>query len=121
MTRAETLFWHYLKAHHLDGMQFRRQTPIGTYIADFSCHSARLIVEVDGETHDFHERQERDAARARWFVTQGYRVLRFTDDDVLSSLERVIAIIRNAIPLSLSLPTRGEGTTHQSPEFDPCP
>ena len=109
MTRAETLLWRYLKAHHLDGMQFRRQTPIGAYIADFCCHSARLIVEVDGETHDFQERQVRDAARDRWFVTQGYRVLRFTNDDVLSSLEGVIATIRNAVPPSLSLPNKGGG------------
>ena len=109
MTRAETLLWRYLKAHHLDGMQFRRQTPIGAYIADFCCHSARLIVEVDGETHDFQERQQRDAARDRWFMSQGYRVLRFTNEDAFSSLEGVIETIRNAVPPSLSLPRKGGG------------
>jgi very-short-patch-repair endonuclease len=109
MTRAETLLWRYLKTHHLDGMQFRRQTPIGPYITDFCCHSARLIVELDGETHDFGENQLRDAKRDRWFATQGYRVLRFVNDDVLKNLEGVIATIRSVAPPSLSLPHKGGG------------
>jgi very-short-patch-repair endonuclease len=109
MTRAETLLWRYLKAHRLDGMQFRRQTPIGPYIADFCCHRMRLIVELDGETHDFQERQTRDAVRDRWFATQGYLVLRFTNDDALKNLEGVIAAIVGALPPSLSLPHKGGG------------
>jgi very-short-patch-repair endonuclease len=109
MTRAETLLWRYLKAHHLDGVRFRRQTPVGPYIADFCSHRMRLIVEVDGESHDFEERQERDGARDRWFATQGYRVIRFTNDDVLKNLEGVIATIVGALPPSLSLPHKGGG------------
>ena len=109
MTRAETLLWRYLKAHHLDGLQFRRQAPVGPYIADFCCHRFRLVVEVDGETHDFSERQEQDAKRDRWFASQGYRVLRFTNDDVLKNLEGVIAAIIGALPPSLSLPHKGGG------------
>jgi len=109
MTRAETLLWRYLKAHHLDGVHFRRQAPIGPYIADFCSHRLRLIVELDGESHDFQERQHRDATRDRWFATQGYRVLRFTNDDVRRNLDGVIAAIAGALPPSLSLPHKGGG------------
>ena len=116
MTRAETLLWRYLKAHHIDGFQFRRQTPVGPYIADFCCHTARMIVEVDGETHDWNDRLKRDAIRDRWFAGQGYRVLRFTNDDVLKRLEGMISIIREstaqATPPSLSLPHKGGGNHH---------
>jgi very-short-patch-repair endonuclease len=116
MTRAETLLWRYLKAHHLDGLQFRRQAPIGPYIADFCCHAARIIVEIDGETHDWSERLKRDAIRDRWFSGQGYRVLRFTNDDVLHRLEGVTTVIREtaarAIPPSLTLPHKGGGNHH---------
>jgi very-short-patch-repair endonuclease len=116
MTRAETLLWRYLKAGHLDGLPFRRQTPIGSYIVDFACHAARIVVEVDGETHDFGARQRRDANRDRWLASRGYAVLRFTNDDVLSSLEGVVLTIRDAArsrqssaPPSLSLPRKGGG------------
>jgi very-short-patch-repair endonuclease len=117
MTRAETLLWRYLEAHHLDGLQFRRQTPIGPYIADFCCHAARIIVEVDGATHDFEERLKRDAIRDRWFAAEGYRVLRFINDDVLRRLEGVISVIRKAAakiaPPSLSLPHKGGGNDNR--------
>ena len=116
MTRAETLLWRYMKAGHLDGLSFRRQMPIGSYIADFVCLAARVIVEIDRETHDFDERQRSDAARDRWLASQGYVVLRFTNDDVLSSLEGVLLTIRATTrsrnsrpPPSLSLPRKGGG------------
>jgi very-short-patch-repair endonuclease len=63
MTRAETLLWRYVKAGHLNGLQFRRQAPMGQYIVDFVCHGARIVVELDGETHDFAERVRRDRTR----------------------------------------------------------
>ena len=116
MTRAEILLWRYLKAEHLDGLSFRRQAPIGPYIVDFVCHTARLVVEVDGETHDFEERQRHDAARDRWLTSRGYVVLRYTNDDALKRLEGVLLTIRDAArsrlcgaPPSLSLPRKGGG------------
>jgi very-short-patch-repair endonuclease len=120
MTRAETLLWRYLKAKHLGELSFRRQTPIGPYIADFVCHAARLIVEIDGETHDFEERQRRDAIRDRWLVSRGYVVLRFTNDDVLSNLEGMLITIRDTArsqlgpPPSLSHPRKGGGNPKTS-------
>src|SRR5215813_9339154 len=110
MTRAETLLWRYMKAGHLDGLSFRRQMPIGSYIVDFVCLAARVVVEIDGETHDFEARQRSDAIRDRWLASRGYIVLRFTNEDVLSSLEGVLLRIRDAAqrrlcgaPPSLSL------------------
>lgn len=96
MTRAETLLWRHLKADRLAGLNFRRQTPIGNYIADFVAHSCKLIVELDGESHDFEERIRHDERRDRWFASRGYRVLRFTNDDVLKNLEGVVLSIAQA-------------------------
>jgi very-short-patch-repair endonuclease len=116
MTRAEVLLWRYLKAHHLEGLAFRRQAPMGQYVVDFVCHSAHLIVELDGETHDFEERQRHDAVRDAWLTSRGYHVLRFTNEEVLSNLEGVLSVIREtaaarvlSTPPSLSLPRKGGG------------
>ena len=113
MTRAETLLWRHLKADRLAGLNFRRQAPIGNYIADFVAHSCKLIVELDGESHSFEERIRHDERRDRWFESRSYRVLRFTNDDVLRNLEGVALAIAEAAeqvaPLSLTLPRKGGG------------
>jgi very-short-patch-repair endonuclease len=116
MTRAEILLWRYLKAHHLDGLAFRRQAPMGRYVVDFVCHAARIVVELDGETHDFDAPQRNDAVRDTWLASRGYVVLRFTNEQVLSSLEGVLTVIRKtagtrtrSTPPSLSLPRMGGG------------
>ena len=119
MTRAETLLWRQLKAHRLNGLGFRRQVPMGAYIADFASHAYRLVIEVDGESHDFVSQQLADARRDAWFVSRGYRVLRFTNDDVLKNLEGVVLAIAEAAaeaPPSLSLPRKGGGNPHSSAE-----
>jgi very-short-patch-repair endonuclease len=113
MTRAETLLWRHLKAHRLAALGFRRQSPMGNYIADFVAHSRKLIVEVDGESHDFEERIRHDGRRDEWFASRGYRVLRFTNEDVMKNLEGVVLAIDLAAaqvaPLSLTLPRKGGG------------
>jgi len=116
MTRAEILLWRYLKAHHLDGISFRRQAPMGPYVVDFVCHAAHIIVELDGETHDFDSWQRHDAVRDAWLASRGYQVLRFTNEEVLSNLEGVLTVIREtaaarirSTPPSLSLPRKGGG------------
>lgn len=113
MTRAETLLWRYLKAHRLARLGFRRQVPMGNYIADFVAHSCKLIVELDGESHDLEERIRHDERRDRWFASRGYRVLRFTDDDVMKTLEGTVLSIleaaEQAAPSSLTLPRKGGG------------
>jgi very-short-patch-repair endonuclease len=74
-TAFESTLWKFLKAHQLDGLHFRRQHPIGPYIADFACIKARLIVELDGNSHD--ERIDTDANRDTDLEAMGWRVLRF--------------------------------------------
>src|SRR5215510_5049033 len=93
MTRAETLLWRYLKAHHIDDLGFRRQVPMQNYIADFVCHSARLVVEIDGESHDFASRQRRDERRDALFTSQIFTVLNFYADHVLKNLQGVVEAI----------------------------
>ena len=92
MTDAERLLWRALRSalpeHH-----WRKQVPLGPYIADFCSHSARLIVEVDGGQHN----AERDAARTRFLASEGYCVLRFWNNDVLANAEGVIATIEKAL------------------------
>ncbi|NJO53940.1 MAG: endonuclease domain-containing protein [Bacteroidales bacterium] len=116
MTRAETLLWRHLKAHRADGLGFRRQTPIGPYIVDFVCHAARLIIELDGESHDFASRQNRDEIRDAWLQVQGFQVLRFTNAEVLGNLEGAVMAIQQAAaarmspsPPTLTLPRKGGG------------
>ena len=104
MTRAERLLWRYLKAHHLDGLGFRRQVPMGGYIADFVCHAARLVVELDGETHDFEARQKYDLKRDAWFKARGYLVLRIPNEEVLRNLEGTWELIRATARERLPLP-----------------
>ena len=125
MTRAERLLWRYLKAHHLDGLGFRRQVPIGLYIADFVCHAAGLVVELDGETHDFEARQRYDLKRDAWLAGRGYLVLRIPNDEVLRNLEGAIELIRSTAHQRLSSPpprpspASGGGSTvrhHRAPK-----
>ena len=121
LTRAETLLWRYLKANRIDGLGFRRQVPIRNYIADFICMSAKIIVELDGESHDFEERQKADQNRDAFFVSEGFQVVRFTNGQVMSNLEGVVETIRQAAasricgsPPSLTLPHKGGGNRSAS-------
>jgi len=75
---------------------FRRQVPLGPYYADFACHALRLAIEIDGDTHGSDMAQAHDAARTRFIEAEGYRVLRFTNDDVHKA-EGVFDIIVLAI------------------------
>ncbi|SDT29348.1 endonuclease domain-containing protein [Bradyrhizobium canariense] len=118
MTPAETLLWRYLKAGRVDGLGFRRQTPIQNYIVDFLCHSAKLIVELDGVSHDFEEQMRADEKRDAFFVSEGFQVLRFRNEQVMSHLEGVVETIRQAAssrasgsPPSLTLPHKGGGNS----------
>jgi very-short-patch-repair endonuclease len=102
-TEAETVLWYALR-ERLGATKFRRQVPFGDrYYADFVSHEARLIVEVDGSQHA--EAKDRDEARTRFLNGEGYKVLRFWNNDVLQNLEGVLAVIAAALPS----PLVGEG------------
>ena len=95
MTEAELKLWSILRNRALVGVKFRRQVPIGNYIADFCCLDRRLIVELDGGQHA--EQEAADALRSRFLSGKGFRVLRFWNDQVLSGSEFVVAEILAAI------------------------
>jgi very-short-patch-repair endonuclease len=80
-TDAERKLWYSLRGRRFAEYKFRRQVPIGPYIADFVCHERKLIVELDGSQH---ADAPRDAARDAWFVAHGYRTLRFWNTDFLT-------------------------------------
>jgi very-short-patch-repair endonuclease len=85
-TEAEKTLWHILRGRRFSGFKFRRQTPVGPFIADFVCFEARLIVEADGSQH---AESARDAERDEWFEKQGYRVRRFWNADIMNRRETV--------------------------------
>ena len=102
MTEAEKRLWQTLRSRQTEGYRFRRQVPIGGFIADFVCHQARLIVEIDGGQHD--PSSEAEANRTRFLEAEGYRVLRFCNNEVLDNPEGVRAAI--AENLQRVTPTR---------------
>ena len=116
MTDAERLLWSHLRAHRLLGEKFRRQQPIGSYIADFVHFGARLIIEADGGQHN---QSPRDAHRDAWLAAQGFQVLRFWNHQILHETQTVLEHIFNTIersrhspPLPNPSPARGEGLDH---------
>ena len=96
MTGPEKKLWHELKAHRAGDVHFRRQVPIGAYIADFACHSSKLIVEIDGDQHSIGQQQTSDARRDAWFAEQGYQTLRFSNWQVMNEFESVVQTIAAA-------------------------
>ncbi|MCR4266878.1 endonuclease domain-containing protein [Nitratireductor sp. ZSWI3] len=86
LTEAELKLWNELRAHRLMGLSFRRQMPIGGYIADFACPSARIIVEVDGSQHGA---SAGDIIRDASLSALGWKVLRFWNDDVVNNIDDV--------------------------------
>jgi very-short-patch-repair endonuclease len=94
MTDAERALWHALRKRQL-GARFRRQVPLGRFVADFASFDHRLVIEVDGGQHA--TRQAQDAARTEYLAASGYRVLRFWNNDVLQNTEGVLEQIRAAL------------------------
>jgi 5-methyltetrahydrofolate--homocysteine methyltransferase len=89
-TEAEKMLWNILSNKGIDGHKFRRQHIIGNYIADFICLKSNLIIEVDGSNHQLPENQASDVERTKWLLSQGYRVIRFKNEEVLFEIEKVI-------------------------------
>jgi cyclase len=103
-THAETILWGYLKGSQL-GCKFRRQHPLGIYIADFYCHQHQLIIELDGSIHNLPEIITNDIERQKNLENDGFLILRFTNNEVFNQLENVLNTIKQAI----GSPFRGRG------------
>ncbi|MES3016512.1 MAG: endonuclease domain-containing protein [Bacteroidota bacterium] len=98
MTKAEACLWKYvLSRRRMCGYQFRRQRPVLNYIADFMCKELLLIIEVDGMTHQWEEVAANDKVREERLIAMGFSIMRFDDDDVLSSINAVYYRIEDFI------------------------
>jgi very-short-patch-repair endonuclease/ribosomal protein S18 acetylase RimI-like enzyme len=93
-TPAEQLMWDNLRNRNIDDLKFRRQHPIGRYIADFYCHQKLLVIELDGSIHDLPENKDYDRARDEYFREVGITVLRFNNEEVLDNMSAVLRKIR---------------------------
>ncbi len=92
-TKAESLIWTVLRAKRLAGIKFRRQHPIGSYFVDFACVEMDVVVELDGGDHDL--RYEKDRQRQAFLESEGWQVIRFSNEEVLADVEAVaISIVR---------------------------
>jgi 5-methyltetrahydrofolate--homocysteine methyltransferase len=89
-TEAEALLWDVLKSKQFEGFKFRRQHIIGTYITDIVCLDRRLVVEIDGLIHQLPENKESDAIRTNWLEEKGFKVIRFTNDEVIKNTDKVL-------------------------------
>jgi very-short-patch-repair endonuclease len=92
-TKAEALLWKRLRDGQLEGAKFRRQHGIGSFLVDFCCPEAMVVVEVDGAIHDEPEAQERDAEKDAYLISEGFCVLRIRNEEVSGRPENVIAVI----------------------------
>ncbi|MFQ5735901.1 MAG: endonuclease domain-containing protein [Thermodesulfobacteriota bacterium] len=90
-TDAEKFLWKHLRSKQFEGLKFRRQEPVGRYIADFICHDRKIVIEVDGGQH---AEDPGDRERDDWFKAQGYSVVRFWNNEVLGNIEGVLEKIR---------------------------
>ncbi|WP_109260770.1 endonuclease domain-containing protein [Hyphobacterium indicum] len=111
-TDAEGKLWYLLRNRRLAGYKFKRQFPIGRYIADFACAELKLVIEADGGQHA--DRQPYDDNRSRWLQCEGWRVLRFWNHDILNNIEGVTETLLEAVrflennPSPYPLPASGE-------------
>jgi very-short-patch-repair endonuclease len=96
-TDAERMLWVYLRDSQLEGKKFRRQHGIGKYILDFYCPEVRLAIELDGESHERTDQQIHDEERTQWLEHLDITVIRYSDDEVMSSVKSVVERIRKQL------------------------
>ncbi len=108
-TDAERLLWKRLKTKQISGLKFRRQEQIGYYIADFVCYEASLVIEADGGQH--LDNRDNDEDRTMWLNSQGFKVLRFWNNEILTNIDGVLENIlkESTSPLSPTLSHKGRG------------
>jgi very-short-patch-repair endonuclease len=97
MTRAEEILWARLRGSRFHGAKFKRQVPFDRYVADFYCHAAKLVVEIDGKQHEWFA--DYDSGRTQVLEAYGVRLIRFTNAEVCEELDSVLARIRTELRL----------------------
>ncbi|WP_188448877.1 endonuclease domain-containing protein [Sphingomonas psychrolutea] len=115
MTEIERVLWQQMRGRRLNGLKFSRQMPVGPYICDFLCRTIGLVVEIDGGQHG--EAAAYDEARTRFIENEGYRVLRFWNNEVLENMEGVLTrIVETArtMPTPQPPPASGRGSEKAS-------
>jgi very-short-patch-repair endonuclease len=95
-TEAEKKLWGYLRKHQINGLKFRHEHSIGPFIVDFYCKEANLVIEVDGEIHQYQP--EEDKIRQAFLENLEFRVVRFPNDTVLNDMEQVLSKINQYLP-----------------------
>ena len=114
-TKAErNLWWHLRYRLALPNTYFRRQVHLGRYIVDFACHTLKIVIEIDGGQHA--EQSKQHARRTQFLESEGYRVLRFWNNEVLGNIDGVLAAIQSAV-VTTPTPTpphKGEGKSVRS-------
>ena len=104
-TLFEVRFWRLIHPLRQGGWHFRKQAPIGRYVVDFVCHRARLIAEIDGDSHYTDLGIAHDAVRSAFLTGEGYRVLRFTNLEVMENAEGVYLAVAQALDASDPTPS----------------
>jgi very-short-patch-repair endonuclease len=95
--QAEAIIWRSVRDRRCEGAKFRQQATLGNFIVDFVCYERRLIIEIDGPSHQNVEQQARDRERDVWLREQGFRMLRLPNELVIASTELAVARIRAAL------------------------
>ncbi len=110
LTDVETKLWQRLRRDQLNGLNFRRQHPVGLYVLDFYCPAIRLAIELDGGQHNFHRQKQADERRTRWLEANGIKLIRFWNNDITSNflgvLEEIARVTAELTP-SPTLPLSG--------------
>ncbi len=114
-TPAEKILWQYLKKSQLNGLKFRRQQPIGKYIADFLCCSSKIIIELDGGQHNSDTNIEYDEKRDNFLKKEGYQVIRIWNNDIYDNIEGVMEYLNNEIKHPPLTPPLKVGETKSPP------
>ena len=114
-TEPEKRLWKHLRGRQVAGLKFRQQVWLGPYIVDFFCAEARLVIELDGETHVGPEAEAYDERRTALIEAEGYRIRRFWNNDVMQNIEGVVGTIEEAARVSAPHPPTASRRVPPSP------
>ena len=96
-TEAERLLWSKLRRKYVDGVKFRRQEPIGPYVVDFVSFEKKLVIELDGGQHSEESVKQLDEQRSRWLASEGFRVLRFWNNEIFGDVDAALQVIQQTL------------------------